>query len=265
MRKRLRFLFSLFGLILVTAAGSGASASTNSSPSTPQTLGGWAPAAPGPAFTAMDRDAAAPFGFVGGYTHPDGQYISADPQVAQTQEPYAYAAGNPVDYIDPTGTDPVPGNPAHYNVSGEACRNNTTWCDMSQSADIEYDDILVEAYSVKYTIRPYATRFTVTYTVYHSLDEGGVYGFADPPTIVAYALCRGGEDLCGTTDFSLRPAAYTDNFSVDMPRMDSPVIALAIEFKAMSAFPLENRGPVFFEGLRTEYAKCKNTDNSCKF
>jgi hypothetical protein len=130
MPKRLRFLFSLLGLILVTAAGPGASASTNSSPSTPQALGFWALAAPRQSFTAMVPDATAPFGFTGGYT-------------------------------DPAGTDPVPGNPAHYNVSGEACRNNTTWCDMSQSADIEYDDILVEGYFVKYAIRPYATRFTV--------------------------------------------------------------------------------------------------------
>jgi hypothetical protein len=58
MRKRLRFLFSLLGLILVAGAGSDASASTDSSPST-QTLGFWVAAAPGESFAAMVRDAAA--------------------------------------------------------------------------------------------------------------------------------------------------------------------------------------------------------------
>jgi hypothetical protein len=59
MRKRLRFLSSLLGLILVAIAGSGASASTNSSLSTTRTPGFWVVAAPGQSFTAMVRDAAA--------------------------------------------------------------------------------------------------------------------------------------------------------------------------------------------------------------
>jgi hypothetical protein len=59
MRKRLRFLFPLLGLILVTVAGSGASARTNTWLSTPPTLGFWVVAAPGQSFTAMVRDAAA--------------------------------------------------------------------------------------------------------------------------------------------------------------------------------------------------------------
>jgi hypothetical protein len=59
MRKRVRFLSPLLGLILVAVAGSGASASTNSSPSTPQALGFWVVAAPGQSFTAMVRDGAA--------------------------------------------------------------------------------------------------------------------------------------------------------------------------------------------------------------
>jgi RHS repeat-associated protein len=58
-----------------------------------------------------------PFGFAGAYTDPDGllylvnryynpatgQFLSVDPDVATTGEPYGYADGNPVDNTDPTG------------------------------------------------------------------------------------------------------------------------------------------------------------------
>jgi RHS repeat-associated protein len=58
-----------------------------------------------------------PFGFAGGYTDPTGliylidryydpatgQFISVDPDVSQTGEPYAYTGGDPVNEVDPTG------------------------------------------------------------------------------------------------------------------------------------------------------------------
>jgi RHS repeat-associated protein len=61
-----------------------------------------------------------PFGFAGGYTDPTGllyllnryydpaagQFISVDPSVSQTLEPYAYANGNPLSETDPAGLDP---------------------------------------------------------------------------------------------------------------------------------------------------------------
>jgi RHS repeat-associated protein len=61
--------------------------------------------------------ATTPFGFASGYTDPTGviylinryydpqvgQFISVDPALAQTQQPYAYAGGNPVANVDPTG------------------------------------------------------------------------------------------------------------------------------------------------------------------
>jgi RHS repeat-associated protein len=58
-----------------------------------------------------------PFGYAGGYTDPTGliylinryydpgtgQFLSVDPAVSQTGQPYAYAAGNPVNTTDPDG------------------------------------------------------------------------------------------------------------------------------------------------------------------
>jgi RHS repeat-associated protein len=63
--------------------------------------------------------ATTPFGYAGGYTDPDeliylldryydpqtGQFLSVDPDLAQTQEPYAYGGGDPVINSDPTGDD----------------------------------------------------------------------------------------------------------------------------------------------------------------
>lgn len=57
------------------------------------------------------------FGYAGGYTDPTGliylinryynpqtgQFISVDPAIAQSNQPYTYAAGNPVSRVDPTG------------------------------------------------------------------------------------------------------------------------------------------------------------------
>jgi RHS repeat-associated protein len=88
--------------------------------------------------TAGGLTAYTPFGYAGGYTDPTGliylisryydpltgQFISVDPDVSQTQDPYGYAAGDPVNTIDPTGTLPQPrywpvrGDPAWTNMPG---------------------------------------------------------------------------------------------------------------------------------------------------
>ena len=61
--------------------------------------------------------AATPFGYAGSYTDPTGliylinryydprtgQFLSVDPAIAQTYQPYGYADGNPVSNTDPTG------------------------------------------------------------------------------------------------------------------------------------------------------------------
>jgi len=67
--------------------------------------------------TAGGLTSVTPFGFAGGYTDPDGlvylinryynpqagQFISVDPDLSQTYEPYEYANGNPVSELDATG------------------------------------------------------------------------------------------------------------------------------------------------------------------
>jgi len=69
--------------------------------------------------TSGGLSATTPFGYAGGYTDPDGliyllnryydpgtgQFLSVDPDLAQTQEPYAYAGGDPVINTDPTGDE----------------------------------------------------------------------------------------------------------------------------------------------------------------
>jgi RHS repeat-associated protein len=67
--------------------------------------------------TAGGLTSVTPFSFAGGYTDPTGiiylvnryyspttgQFISVDPEIAQTLAPYGYADGNPITNTDPTG------------------------------------------------------------------------------------------------------------------------------------------------------------------
>ncbi len=52
-----------------------------------------------------------------------GQFMSVDPKVATTDQPYSYADGNPIDNTDPTGQD--------AGTSGYRCEGNDyRWCHL---------------------------------------------------------------------------------------------------------------------------------------
>jgi RHS repeat-associated protein len=75
--------------------------------------------------TSGGLTASTPFGYAGGYTDQTGliyllnryydpatgQFLSVDPAVAQTLQPYAYANDNPVSQADPNGESPAPAEP----------------------------------------------------------------------------------------------------------------------------------------------------------
>ena len=79
-----------------------------------------------------------PFGFAGSYMDPTGlyyminryyhpstgQFISVDPLVAQTRQPYAYTGGDPVNGVDPMGLADCGWNPICYVGSGIDKANN---------------------------------------------------------------------------------------------------------------------------------------------
>jgi RHS repeat-associated protein len=87
--------------------------------------------------TTAGLTATTPFGYAGGYTDAtslvylinryyapgEGQFLSVDPDLSQTLQPYSYAGGNPVDRIDPAG-----------DSSADGCTLTTHYAHMRTSA-----------------------------------------------------------------------------------------------------------------------------------
>jgi RHS repeat-associated protein len=97
-----------------------------------------------------------PFGYAGAYTDPDGllylinryynpatgQFLSVDPDVAATGQPYAYAGGDPVDNTDPaglfmaanTGADVRVGSPQYLEtIVPRINYNNPLWTQIPRT------------------------------------------------------------------------------------------------------------------------------------
>ncbi len=88
---------------------------------------------------------ATPFGYAGAYTEPTGliylinryydpetgQFISVDPDVSQTLQPYAYVDDNPVSTIDPQGLAAI-----DWKERGRSCDGDTRWCALYVSVSV---------------------------------------------------------------------------------------------------------------------------------
>jgi RHS repeat-associated protein len=215
-----------------------------------------------------------PFGYAGAYTDPTGliylldryydpvtgQFISVDPDVGQTQDSYGYAAGNPVDTIDPTGAEQ---EPATWPKRGGSCNDRFTWCDMRletwvNSLDgkgkLDWDRVTVK-------VDPGAKASRVQY---HA--QRMPFGFLlSNIRLHAYVLCFGW-DWCADISYKINdngPGKFTVKsypFS-----LNGENIAHAFDLTAQchacgSPFKPrpENKG-------RTLYAKCRKRDNVCRY
>ncbi|HUC14776.1 MAG TPA: RHS repeat-associated core domain-containing protein [Acidimicrobiales bacterium] len=89
-----------------------------------------------------------------------GQFMSVDPDLAETDQPYAYAADDPVNEGDPSGLycagtvgetecpNPLPGPPVEYPISGRfvqwvaalegTCSSSGQWCYVQGNCQIGY-------------------------------------------------------------------------------------------------------------------------------
>ncbi len=99
--------------------------------------------------TAGGLTATTPFGFAGGYTDPDGliylinryydpatgQFTSVDPDVDQTEQPYAYADTDPVDQSDPDG---LYAELYRQKCGGHVCANIVKRCGSDNKCGLYY-------------------------------------------------------------------------------------------------------------------------------
>jgi RHS repeat-associated protein len=235
-----------------------------------------------------------PFGFAGGYTDPDGliylinryydpstgQFISPDPDLAQTSEPYAYALGNPVGYTDPTGTLPSPFN---WRIKG-GIRNNVRdkwWYWLPGGLTVADNECGEDGCTpddeirVGFIILPYANnkpaggKSRIEY-FYRRVINGGIL---EKPRLYIYELC----DTPGALSECTEPAdpkevildeqkqAYSGYTQVWANLwMNGNSIAHAIELAAWD--PAAWPAPMWLtNGFRTAWAYCNKTNNKCNY
>jgi RHS repeat-associated protein len=167
--------------------------------------------------TAGGRTDATPFGFAGGYTDPTGlvylihryydpttgHFLSVDPELASTLEPYGYATGDPVNVTDSTGESS--GDPyLAWPVDGNTCREGLirAWCNLGSYYEVEeYDNgvpiEILDSEFVSVTVDPGHLKSRIQYKVTGAPVKKRL--IADPQ-ILGYVICSYNKvhwTLCG--------------------------------------------------------------------
>jgi RHS repeat-associated protein len=115
--------------------------------------------------TSGGLTATTPFGYAGAYTDPSGllylinryydpvtgQFISVDPDLAQTSAPYAYANGNPVTNTDPTGLRVLDGS-TRCNIYHSTGNWQVTICIQTNNTGIPLSHVW-DAAQIVFTVR----------------------------------------------------------------------------------------------------------------
>jgi RHS repeat-associated protein len=220
-----------------------------------------------------------PFGFAGGYTDPTGllylldryydpvtgMFLSVDPDVSQTQEPYAYAIGNPVSIADPTGALP----PTDYPVRGYRCTDDAfKWCNMDLedgATSMEETDYI----EVRFTIEPHWWSGVIWWKVIGAPLEGG-HVYLSYFKYFLHIMCYGNLDCADyTRDIGGERGDHGDiNAQYGGLSMQGEWIDFAIELHAWCAECNEGRGESLNDPGRSRWAACdvrEAGEDLCKF
>jgi RHS repeat-associated protein len=188
-----------------------------------------------------------PFGFAGAYTDPTGLlylinryydpatgiFVSVDPDVGQTQTPYAYADGNPVSLADPAGA-----NTATWPESGHPCTNNPfKWCDMVVRIWVTVNGVKKDEYKLRIDIEPHWASATV----------------------VAYATRRPPHPYLSDFRYHVHVLCYATTDCGDYRRNMNGSFGQRDEWNAQYRFSVEGADVAFRVDLISHCAQCQNT------
>jgi RHS repeat-associated protein len=214
--------------------------------------------------------ATTPFGFAGAYTDPTGllylinryydpatgQFLSVDPDVSQTQEPYAYASGNPISTADPTGASD---NAYKYPVIGERCVNNPfSWCDMFGHIAV-YSYYLLDKITVKFKVDPHWQSADVIWrvTTHNSHD------YLSDFHVWAHVLC-GGTDDCLDSNHKISGEG-NGSFKAQYPwSLRGLKVAIGLKLDATCSLCASGYRHPHAKG-RTRWAYCRKYSDMCRF
>ncbi len=169
-----------------------------------------------------------PFGFAGGYTDPTGliylisryydpatgQFVSVDPALSATHQPYEYVSDDPVNTTDPTGNLVLKGKTSSHSP------DLSVW-----SFQQNYAYAALGSWSISASGTPCNNQFTVTVLAATSTI------FVGPaPTSIFEEYC--GQALCGVYQVTANPGPYAiyllDAFGKNTAKFGEPTL----EFKA---------------------------------